>query len=65
MLTLIYKLEHDSDLQNQLGNLALFNFLCRINVETANIDYKHILTDRAIGIGEDFYSQSKVISFRD
>ena len=59
MLTLIYKLEHDSDLQNQLGNLALFNFLCRIDVETANIDYKHILTDRAIGIGEVFIHKAK------
>jgi hypothetical protein len=33
----------NSDLQNQLGDLALFNFLCGIDDETADIDYKHIL----------------------
>ena len=43
MLTLIHELERDSDLRNQLGDLALFNFLCGIDNETADIDYKHIL----------------------
>jgi hypothetical protein len=43
MLTLIHELERNSDLRNQLGDLALFNFLCRIDDETADIDYKHIL----------------------
>jgi len=43
MLTLIRELDLNSDLRNQLGDLALFNFLCGTNDETADIDYKHIL----------------------
>ena len=42
-LTLIHKLELDSDLRKQLGNLELFNYLCGINDKMADIDYKHIL----------------------
>ena len=43
MLTLICELERDLDLRNQLGDLALFNFLCGVDDETADIEYKHIL----------------------
>ena len=43
MLSLIHELEHDLDLRNQLADLALFNFLCGIDDETTNIDYKCIL----------------------
>jgi hypothetical protein len=44
MLTLIRDLDLNSDLRNQLGDLALFNFLCGTNDETADIDYilKHL-----------------------
>ena len=43
LLTLIHNLGPDSELRAQLGNLALFNYICRIDDETADIDYKHIL----------------------
>jgi len=33
----------NSELHAQLSDLALFNFLCGIDDETAHIDYKHIL----------------------
>jgi hypothetical protein len=43
LLTLIHNLAPDSELRAQLGNLALFNYICGIDDETADIDYKHIL----------------------
>jgi hypothetical protein len=40
---LIEELQANSQLRAQLGDLALFNYICGINGETADIDYKHIL----------------------
>jgi hypothetical protein len=40
---LIEELPPDSQLRAQLGNLVLFNYICGLNGETADIDYKHIL----------------------
>lgn len=42
-LTSIQEIAPDSELQSQLGDLALFNYLCGAYDVTVDIDYKHLL----------------------
>jgi hypothetical protein len=42
-LTLIQEIAPGSELWSQLGDLALFNYLCGDYDMTADINYKHLL----------------------
>ena len=42
-LTLIQEIAPDSELQSQLRDLALFNYLCGAYDVTADINYKHLI----------------------